>query len=479
MGGVFDQLRAKAAAAMNKAVSPSASGSLVDVTFADVAPSWDALAARVAERKTELGMPLEVDLENGPTNPHALIRRFGTTAEPRVLFYRDHAAWCPYCQKIWMQLEEKRIPYRVEKINMRCYGDKKKSFTDKVPSGMLPVVEIDGVLMTESAAIATALEEKFPHNKPLLPPSGTPERRRADDLCRLERALFSRWMGWLTQGWMDGQNRSNFEEALDAVDAELAASPGPYFMGEELTLVDVTYAPFLERMAASLCYYKGFKMEGTGGRWPAVDAWYAAMASREDTYARIKSDYYTHCHDLPPQLGGCEANGDDAQTAARDEIDGGGWRLPLPPLDADALEPSWRGERPEMDRVEAAAKLVGNHDAVTRFAARGCGKAGARPVAAPLSDPTAVPGEAHLPAVDAALRRVALELLDGTAHKDGVGGDAGTGAKDAARTHAAGPAADSLAYLRDRVGVPRDLPLPAARQLRAHLNWYIDRLAEA
>ena len=307
MGGVFDQLRAKAAAAMNKAVSPSASGSLVDVTFADVAPSWDALAARVAERKTELGMPLEVDLENVPTKPHALIRRFGTTDEPRELYYRDHAAWCPYCQKIWMQLEEKRIPYRVEKINMRCYGDKKKSFTDVVPSGMLPVVEIDGVLMTESAAIATALEEKFPHNKPLLPPSGTPERRRADDLCRLERALFSRWMGWLTQGWMDGQNRSNFEEALDAVDAELAASPGPYFMGEELTLVDVTYAPFLERMAASLCYYKGFKMEGTGGRWPAVDAWYAAMASREDTYARIKSDYYTHCHDLPPQLGGCEA----------------------------------------------------------------------------------------------------------------------------------------------------------------------------
>lgn len=43
-------------------------------------------------------------------------------------------------------------------------------------------------------------------------------------------------------------------------------------------------------------------MRGSG-RWPALEAWFDAMESRP-TYLGTKSDHYTHCHDLPPQLGG-------------------------------------------------------------------------------------------------------------------------------------------------------------------------------
>jgi hypothetical protein len=40
---------------------------------------------------------------------------------------------------VWLQLEEKRIPYTIEKINMRCYGDKPSSFLAKVGSEALEV----------------------------------------------------------------------------------------------------------------------------------------------------------------------------------------------------------------------------------------------------------------------------------------------------------------------------------------------------
>ena len=232
-------------------------------------------------------------------------------------FYRDTASWCPYCETVWLLLEEKEIPYTVEKINMRCYGDKPKTFLSKVPSGMLPVVVIDGKLMTESSVIQEELEKTFA-NKSMLPKKGTAEFYQAQKLLRLERKLFSNWMSWLTGNWNDDASRATFCETLDEVEMSLSMTPeSPYFLNSGFSLVDIKFAPFLERMAASLLYYKGLKIEGntTSKRWKNVDNWFKNMSNRQ-TFRKIRSDYFTNVHDLPPQLGGCVENGTEEQKKA-------------------------------------------------------------------------------------------------------------------------------------------------------------------
>lgn len=81
------------------------------VTFTDNAPSWEALGALLEDRRAATGF-VDTDPVTGPTNAKALLRTFGHEGEPRIKLYRDHAAWCPYCHKVWLLLEEKRVPYR-------------------------------------------------------------------------------------------------------------------------------------------------------------------------------------------------------------------------------------------------------------------------------------------------------------------------------------------------------------------------------
>jgi glutathione S-transferase len=154
------------------------------------------------------------------------------------------------------------------------------------------------------------------------------------------------------------------DAVLRQVDEELKAGGGPYFLGEELSLVDCMFAPFLERMAASLPYFKG--LQSRGSSYPHLLKWYEAMDAR-DTYAALKSDYYTHCHDLPPQIGQCHSLPAAAPFAA--EIDGGSWRLDF----TNGIEPMVPSDI-DVARREAAQSLLSNLDKVARFSARGAGE---------------------------------------------------------------------------------------------------------
>ncbi|MEO0374922.1 MAG: glutathione S-transferase family protein [Cyanobacteria bacterium P01_A01_bin.17] len=353
-----------------------------------------------------------IDTTHGPTNAQACLRLFGhAESEIQVTLYRDNHAWCPYCQKVWLWLEEKEIPYRIEKVTMFCYGEKERWFKRIVPSGMLPAVELKNRLITESDDILIALEQEFG------PLGLSMKDRKVIPLRQLERLLFRAWCTWLcypTRSAREEQrNREQFVGVVAKVEKALAATPGPYFL-EEFGAADVIFTPYVERMNASLYYYKGYSLREEN---PGFSDWFDAMESRP-TYRGTQSDFHTHVHDLPPQMGGCYENGEPQAKLNQTRVDEGPW-AELP----DVTYPE-----PETSRTEALHRVAKHRDNIIEIN----------------------PAQNEL--FDEALRCALTYMVTDERCTPPAKTDMG------------------LRYLRDRISVPRDMSIYAAKRLRKALE---------
>ncbi|MEO1763328.1 MAG: glutathione S-transferase family protein [Cyanobacteria bacterium J06629_18] len=354
----------------------------------------------------------QIDTVNGSTNAKARLRLFGQSeSDVRVTLYRDNHAWCPYCQKIWLWLEEKQIPYRIEKVTMFCYGEKESWYKRKVPSGMLPAIELDGRIIKESDDILIALEKVFgPLNQGM-------KDRKVLPLRQLERLLFRAWCSWLcypaSSPRQEQRNREQFTQVVAKVEEALSRTPGPYFL-DEFSTVDVIFTPYVERMNASLYYYKGYSLREEN---PRFSAWFEAMETRP-TYRGTQSDFHTHVHDLPPQMGGCWENGEPQMLINKARVNNGPW-FGLP----DVGYPE-----PENSREEALQNIIKHRTNIIRVN----------------------PAEDKL--FDEALRCALTHMMTGKECVPPQGSDI------------------ALRYLRDRINVPRDMSIYAAKHFRESLE---------
>ncbi|NJO72188.1 MAG: glutathione S-transferase, partial [Oscillatoriales cyanobacterium RM1_1_9] len=236
-------------------------------------------------------------------------------------------------------------------------------------------------------------------------------------LRQLERLLFRVWCSWLcypTRSPRQEQgNREQFTGVVARVEGALSSTPSPYFL-EEFSTADVIFTPYVERMNASLYYYKGYSLREQN---PYLSAWFDGMESRL-TYRGTQSDFHTHAHDLPPQMGGCWSNGEPQAQINQERVDYGPW-FGLPDV---------RYPEPASSRIEALQRVLKHRRNIIRV------------------NPT----EDQL--FDQALRCALTSMMQGEECIPPPGSDV------------------ALRYLRDRINVPRDMSIYAAKRLRQALE---------
>ena len=362
-----------------------------------------------------------IDRVNGINNSYSNLRLFGRSEkEVNLTFYRDRHSWCPYCQKIWLWLEFKKIPYKVKKINMYCYGKKETWYLNKVSSGKLPAIEFNGKIITESDSIITFLERKFGALGSSLFSNNMGEKRN------LEREIFRSWCNWLCRSsfsYQDESYRKNeFKKSILKLENILSSSKNGFIDSPtevskriEPGTADIIFIPYIERMNASLCYYKGFNLRKN---YPYIDRWLTQLENLS-VYRGTQGDFHTHAHDLPPQMGGCFEEVNDQQISFANLIDTG-----------EGLGDLEFNQTLDLDYYAKYAlnRVIKHKDNIIN----------------------ANPYEKD--AFDKSLRSALTYMITSEINKP------------------PSKSSKSINYLKNRISVPRDMPLISARLLRQSLN---------
>jgi glutathione S-transferase len=150
--------------------------------------------------------------------------------------------------KVKVVLEEKDLPYRVERLRPSDLWNKPPEMLAKHPLGKVPWIEDDGLVVYDSSVVNEYIEERYP--APSLLPTDPAARARVrmlenfGDEAILVGCLPAIWMPWWskpehrdTRGMEQGREQLR-TRVLPYLEAELADRE---YLGGSFTLADAPY----------------------------------------------------------------------------------------------------------------------------------------------------------------------------------------------------------------------------------------------
>src|SRR5262249_20942523 len=128
-----------------------------------------------SEDTARIGSDARVRNDNDPADPAILSVGIFTSVTPQIVLYSPRAM--PFTEKVGRGLRVKKLPFAL--VEPRSPEDYRRLSPE---TGLLPVLEVDGARIPDSAAILDYLDERFPD-----PPLLSPDPRAAREQRRLER----------------------------------------------------------------------------------------------------------------------------------------------------------------------------------------------------------------------------------------------------------------------------------------------------
>jgi glutathione S-transferase len=378
-----------------------------------------------------------------------------------VTLYRDTNGWCPFCERVWVALRAKKVPYRESLISLQ---NKPQWYKDLVPTTLVPAVlfhvpnATERRIVWESMEILKALDEAFPET-PRLMQDEMPEWKEFYPIYEAVQSAGVHYVYGSRNATLSdeekGARRQSFSDALDQLDKALQDGPGPFCLGEKFTGMDAIMIPTMERWRYQLPVTHDLDI--LDGR-PGIQAWFEAMDAFEPYTNRVAGDAYSWTATASMFLRYFGGGEDKPEVAAAIE---------RADKKASELAKSFSSVREELSdtsfSLEAAAKLLSNHEAVVQDCNR--------------QDPVSqkhIPRASDPEIADTVLRYVTSILVLAKTESCLQLAKAAPLVEVPNRTEGA-LAARTVAA---RLCVPRDMSAPAAKVLRGVLSIVADRLEQ-
>jgi RNA polymerase-associated protein len=150
---------------------------------------------------------------------------------------------CPYCHRVRIVLAEKGITVDIVDVDAEALPDEVMDFN---PYGTVPTLVDRDLRLYESRIIMEYLDERFPH-PPLLPVDPVARANARLYMYRVERDWYV-LLDRIVKGGEEeaAQARKELRDSLVVTAPVFSAKP--FFMSDELSLVDCCVAPLLWRL---------------------------------------------------------------------------------------------------------------------------------------------------------------------------------------------------------------------------------------